>query len=516
MRRELAPEVCGTRRRVVLDAAAPALIPSGGRFLLNVPTRLAPALLAALVVSLLLVSAVGNSTGPAAASSGSSPIGDASSSVSGKVVVGAFSKAVPISPEFWGVNVVASRPFTSTDAAAVATTPVQYVRFPGGILAEEFNYTSGVVTATDGKQSHAVTSTATFVASCKQIGCKAIMQLPTEINSSSTAAYFAGYVVHTLNFQPAYWDLGDAPSGWTHYGVPWSNWGSQGGGNTTPAPFANEIHAYIQAVLRVDPAAKFLALGAGLAIPPGLTSPDYAKPWVQELAKVDGHELSGISVHSYVLKGPADPTDAELFENLRGNYSLPDQISSDRSYILAACPSCTNLQVFVTEINAAEDDGYATLLTSFAGPLYLAAETTQALALHVTNLDWFCYDCHFPGAWSQGPQKWQRQYFLFSEIMTHLYTQTLPTSMTGPSTLYGMATYDKSGLALLLVNVNTTSDVKLNVEQSGFKMNHPGITAYSWGNGAKKPMKTTITLTGTLDLPPMSLILLTAGPSGVS
>jgi hypothetical protein len=470
--------------------------------------------LAVLAVAILVVTAVGNSAGPVATPSRPSPIGYTSSTVSGKVVVGAFSMAVPISPEFWGVNAVAARPFTSTDAAAVAATPIQYLRFPGGILAEGFNYTSGVITATNGKQSHAVTSTAMFVASCKKIGCKAILQLPTEIDSPSTAAYYASYVAHTLNFQPAYWELGDAPSGWTHFDVPWSEWGSEGGGNTTPAPFANEVHAYIQAVLKADPAAKFLALGAGLAIPPGLTSPDYAKPWVLELAAVDGQELSGISVHSYTLKGPSNPTDAELFANLRGPYSLPDQISADRSYIRAACPKCMNLQVFVTEINAAEVDGYATLLTSFAGPLYLAAETTQALTLHVTNLDWFCYDCNYTGAWSRAPQKWQMQYYLFNDIMSHLYTDTLPTSVTGPSTLYGMATYDKSGLALLLVNVDTSSGVNVNVVQSGFKMNHPGIIEYTWANGAKTPTRSTVTLTGTVNLPPMSLMLLTAGPTG--
>ncbi|MFZ0829841.1 MAG: hypothetical protein WAN40_01740, partial [Thermoplasmata archaeon] len=476
---------------------------------MSVRVVLFPALLAALVVALLLVSGAVNVAEPGTPPSGPSSISSLASTPSGKVVVGAFSSAVPISPEFWGVNVVANRPFTNTDAADIMATPAQYVRFPGGILGEELNYTSGAITFTNGNQSHAVTSVKAFVASCEVIDCKAIMQLPTEIDSPSTAAYYASYVVHNLSYQPAYWDLGDAPAGWTHYGVPWSEWGTEGGGNTTPAPFANEVHAYIQAILLVDPTAKFVALGAGLA------QPDYSMPWVEELAKVDGHELSGISVHSYVLKGPPNPTDAELFANLSGPYSLPDQISADRSFIQTACPNCTNLQVFVTEINAAEDGWFETLIGTFAGTLYLAAETVQGLALNATNLDWFCYDCNYSGAWSEAPQKWQTQYFLFSDIMTHLYAETLPTIVTGPSTLYGIATYNGSGLALLLVNVNTTSAVSVNVEQSGFNMDQPGITEYSWVNGSEPPTNSTVTLNGTVTLSPMSLMLLTTGLSSV-
>ncbi|MGC2288854.1 MAG: hypothetical protein WA688_03245, partial [Thermoplasmata archaeon] len=484
--------------------------PKGGPYRMSVRMVLFPALLAALVVALLLVVGAVNFARPATPHPGPPAISPLASTPSGKVVVGAFSSAVPISPEFWGVNVVANEPFTSTDAADVAATPVQYVRFPGGVLGEELNYTSGVITLTNGNHTHALTSTAAFVASCKAIDCQAIMQLPVEIDSPSTAAYYANYVAQTLDLQPAYWDLGDAPAGWTHFDVPWSEWGSEGGGNTTPAPFANEVHAYIQAVLQVDPAAKFIALGAGLA------QPDYSMPWVEELAKIDGHELSGISVHSYVLKGPSNPTDAELFMNLTGSYSLPVQISADREFIRAACPNCTNLQVFVTEINAAEDSSFETLLGTFAGTLYLAAETVQGLTLNATNLDWFCYDCNYSGAWSLGPQKWQMQYYLFSDIMTQLGTETLPTNVTGPSTLYGVATYDESGLALLLVNVNTTSAVNVNIEKSGFKMEQSGITEYSWANGAELPTSSSVTLNGTVTLAPMSLMLLTTEPPSVA
>ena len=446
-----------------------------------------------LLVAVILLGAL-----PVRGTGGTTPIAPAARpTLTGTVSVGAFSQAALIPSAFWGVNVAAAQRFNDTDAISVAATPVTYLRFPGGNLAEEYNYTTAILTADDGTQSRASTSTQMFVTACKLIQCHAILELPAEINQPATAAYYASYVVHTLNFQPTYWEIGNDPSGWKHYNTPWSAWGSSQGGNTTPLPFANLVHSYIGAVLSVDPAAKFLALGAGMG------GKGYSKPWVEDLAIVDGQVLSGISVHSYIEGGPLNPTDAELFTNLNGKYSLPAQVSADRSYIQAACPSCSNLNLFVTEINVAESGSFATLLSSFAGTLYLAAETTQGLANQVANLDWFAYDSHYGGSWSTGPQKWQSQYYLFRNLLTHLENETLPTQVTGPSTFYGVATFNGSAVALLLVNVNQTSSVQLNLSAAGFSPSAP-LTQYLWLNGTPLPVESQLPAGGFGALPPMS------------
>jgi hypothetical protein len=444
----------------------------------------------------------------AAAPSGASSLTPLTATGSATVKVGSFSAATSTPGAFWGVNVAASHRFDSADAKAVAATPVNYIVFPSGVLAEEFNYTSGVITSPNGAHSHALTTTAQFVASCKQISCRAILQLPAEIDKPGIAAYYANYVVHKLGYQPAYWEIGNAPSGWTHFDVPWSEWKTKGGGNITPLPFANLVHAYITAVLKVDPSAQFLALGVGMSIK------DYAKAWVTELAKVDGTKLAGISVHSYVEGGPSHPTDADLLANLNGVYSLPDQITADRSYIKAACSSCS-IGVFVTEINAAEVGSYENLLEGYVGTLYLAAETTQALALHVANLDWFAYDSHYQGSWSRHPMHWQMQYYLFSDVLTQLKSSVLPTAISGPSTLYGIATYDKSGLALLLVNVAASSPVSVNIASAGFVLGRAGAVEYSWADGAKLPSKSSLSLSDTVKVPAMSIVLLTVPAAGM-
>ncbi len=459
---------------------------------------LVAALLAATVIAAVPLSVPGRGIA-ASAPATTSPIPTA------EPIVGPPSEATPISSAFWGINIAAAQRFNSADAASVAATPVNYLLYPAGILGEEYNYTSGVLTSDNGTQTLAATSTTQFVASCEQIACHAILQLPAEINRPGTAAFYANYVVHTLDFQPTYWEIGNDPSGWNHFNVTWSDWATEEGGNTTPLPFANLVHAYIAAVLKVDPAAKFLALGAGMG------DKNYDKAWVEELAEVDGKELSGIAVHSYIEGGPSVGTDAQLFANLNGFYSLPDQVLADRSYIESACPNCSHLQVFVTEINAAEDGGYANLLPTFAGTLYLAAEIAQGLTLQATNLDWFAYDSHYAGSWSTGVDKWQSQYYLFKDVATQLKTETLPTTIVGPSTLYGAATYNTSGLALLLANVNTTSSVQLNLTSSEFSPTS-ALTQYLWVNGTPLPVASTLPAGDVPVLPPLSIEVL-EGPA---
>ena len=431
-----------------------------------------------------------------------------SSTASASVTVSSFSSSKGIPSSYWGVNVAAAQPFSSTDAAAVQKTPVTYLRYPGGILGEELNYTSGVLTSNSGSHSKVAASVSQFVSSCRYMHCSAIMQLPAEINQPKTAAFYAKYVVHTLAFQPAYWEIGNAVPGWKHFGVPWSKWGSVTGPQVTPSAFATLVKNYIAAVKAVDPAAKFVALGIAMG------SSNYGKTWIETLVSVDGKQLAGVSVHSYIMGGgPSSPTDQELFANLRGKYSLPDQVKADESYIKQACSTCTGVHLFVTEINAAELSTYDKLLPTFAGSLYLAAETVQGLTLRVPNLDWFAYDSSFPGSWSTGPSKWQMQYYLFSDIMSHLKNRYLPAKVTGPTTFYAVATYaSSSGLALLLVNVNTTTSVNVALGHAGIVVGST-VQKYAWDGSTKQPTETNWKLTSSLTVGPESLVLLVATAS---
>jgi hypothetical protein len=468
------------------------------------PRHLRPQFAALVLVSvgigaLMLVAVL-----PAASSGMPGTLGTPSprQSSSATITVAGLSAAKNISWAFWGLNVLATQPFGSADASEVAATPVTFLRFPGGGLGEELNYTSGVITDVPGGTQQATTTVAQFVTECKAIHCHAILQLPAEINSSGTAAYYASYVVHTLDFQPAYWEIGNAVPGWTHFGVPWSQWKTQQGKTSaTPDEFAQLVRSYISAVRAVDTSAHFIALGVGMA------QPNYAESWITPLASLDGPNLAGISVHSYIDGStPPDPTWSELFSNLNGPYSLPQQVSAVRGFIKAACSTCTT-NVYVTEANAAQDDSYVSLLSTFAGPLYLAADTAQALNLRLYALDWYCYDGNYSGAWEDTPGHWQMQYTLFSEVMTALKNRELATTVSGTSSLYAAATTASSLEALLIVNVNTTSGTSIAMDRAGLPVGSQ-VQMIQWLPGNSGPSTSTVTLGSTFTAPAESITVL--------
>jgi len=429
-----------------------------------------------------------------------------STSEDATITVSNLSHLRTIPYQLWGINVMATHQFGSADAATIADTPVTFLRFPGGVLGDQFNYTSGVIRNDDGSTTQATTSVKTFIQGCHDLGCSAILQLPAEINDPKTAAYYAQYVVKTLGFQPDYWEIGNSPPNWPHYNVPWSQWATKQGSTLTSLEFAQLVQKYITAVKAVDPKARFtaLALGAG----------NYDKPWVTELEQVDGPNLSGISIHSYTMGStPPKLTWAGLLSNLNGEYSLTTQVNLTRGYISAACPTCTT-RVFVTESNAAED-AYSTFNEQFGGTLYVAAATVQALHVRLTNLDWFCYEGGSDYAWKTDSGQMQDQYVLYSQMMTHLGPDTLHTIVDGPSSFYAQATYGaSSGMALLLVNVNMTRSVSVNLSHSGIIAGKT-VSQEQWVNGTKGPTNSTFTLGNSVKIPPLSITILAVGPSGV-
>ncbi len=451
---------------------------------------------------------------PLAAVPGSGPLGAAAAASSrtsvsstANIRVANLTEAKALPYQFWGVNVVATDAFDSADAAQISATPATFLRFPGGGLGDEFNYTSGVVTNPSGTTYTANTSTQAFISACQKIHCHAILQLPAEINEPQTAAYYASYVVNTLRFQPSFWEIGNSPPSWTHFGVPWSNWATQTGPTLTPLLFAQLVGKYITAIQTVDPRGHFIAFGAAAG--------SYIKPWVTELASLDGPNLTGIAIHSYIFgTAPVNPTWAQLLANLNGPYALATQVTATRGYIEAACPSCST-RVFVTEANVAEVNNYSGLDPSFAGTLYIAADLVQALQVRLTNLDWFCFECNFSGTWINQTHHVEEQYTLASKMMTHMGNETLPTTVSGPSTFYATATYGSSGLVLLMVNVNLTTSVSVNLAHTGILSGSPALRV-RWTNGSNNPGSTNVTLGSTVTVPALSIEMLVVGPGGLA
>jgi len=433
----------------------------------------------------------------------------APTSASASITIANFAKAQNLPPAFWGVNVAAAQPFKSSDATKVAATPVTYIRFPGGVLGEEFNYTSAVLTNDKGgHMSGAATTVQAFITACDSIQCHAILQLPAEIDRPQTAAYYVSYVEKQLHFTPDYWEVGNAVQSWTHFDTPWSQWGTISKTHVSSTIFATELQKYIVAIRAVDPKAQFVALGMQLG------NPNNDQSYITEIAKVDGKNLAGISVHSYASgSAPPNPTWADLLANLNGKYSLTTGVESARAYIKTGCPTCTTT-VFVSEINAAETSSYSKLLPTFAGTIYVAADTAQAIDLRLSSVDWFAYSSSYLGAWEVG-NKFGQQYTLMSQMMNHLGPQTLATNVTGPSLFFGAATYGSSGLSVLLVNAEVTQSISLNLAKSGI-LSKALVQQEQWKNGTKGPTNSSFTNSGSVTIPALSITILSVAKSGLN
>jgi hypothetical protein len=418
-----------------------------------------------------------------------------------------LSNAAAIAPGFWGLDLSANARYSPAYSAQVAATPAKYLRFPGGVLGERYNYTSGRIISANGTWSRAGTNLTDFISVCQAVNCSAILQLPTEINSTATATYFVRYIVDTMHFQPAYWELGASPSGWAHFNISWNDWNGTQSDNATPVVFADVVHSYIVAIRDVDPTARFLALGTGI------WPPDFAQAWVETLTRTDGHLLSGVSLGSYPISNTTNTTPpnaslANFFAALEGNHSMTAQVDSVRAAMLAGCPTCKRLQVFLTEANAAQWPTYAPYMATFNGSLFIAADVITALKLHLTNVDWYCLSCNYTGALETSAAHQRSQYVLFTQILDRLQNRTVVTRVHGSDSIHALATYGPAGLALLVVNLNLSHAVVLNLQSAGFCSSSP-ITEYYWPTGEELPVATQMPSSASPNLSALSIALLT-------
>ncbi|MCI4351840.1 MAG: hypothetical protein L3K14_00395 [Thermoplasmata archaeon] len=416
----------------------------------------------------------------------------------------------PIGPAFWGLNVNPTIHFGAADVANLEKTPVTYVRYPAGLYAEEYNYTSGVMTKGDGTSFLALNPIGSFIGYCKQMGCKMILGLPLEINSSSTAAYYVTYVEHTLGYVPAYWELGNSPGSYTHFNISWSHWSTTQNSRVQPTQFALILKTFIAAVRAIDSSTPILGFGGGEVRPNG----DAA--WVIPMMQSDGPELAGVSVHSYAaLPSPPNANLRDFFSLIGGPLGLPKQVAAHRLYVTQGCANCST-PVFVTEDAPTYVSGpFYQFDAGFPGALFEAAQVTQALALGLPNVDWFEYESNFAGDWIYPPgAALSSVYTLFSQLLPTLGSIYVPTSIDGPITnVYAAVTAGPRGSSVLVVNTNTEGTLTLDFGGMGIR---PGgqLSEVYWASGSS-PQAATFSSPSSFPMGPLSVAVFSGLSAGV-
>jgi hypothetical protein len=415
---------------------------------------------------------------------------------------------------FWGVNGDGYHNWGPREATALGATPLTTVRWPSGRLADSYDVLSNRVYAADGSSTPARTSEALFVAWCAGVGCHAVIGLPGEIDAPAFAAREVAYTEDDLHFHPAYWEIGNEPSGWSHFGVAWSQWRPDQRLNATPATYAHLVGAYLTAMRAVDPGVQVLGL-------PGVGSGAAQEPsWIRATVLANGPRLAGVGIHVYPA-GNANTmgTEAEFLATATGPNSLEARLAVDRATVRAACPRCAHLAIVATEINSGSVGGGSTgafgrYMKGFPEVPFLATEIVQGLNFGAGGLDFYAFMGNYPGSLLGANGIPRTDYAFFTTFATHLGTERVPFSVSSTAGgLVGTALLDPGAgtISILLVNLNPWRSQQFAALGSGFPMTGGGI-ARSWSdrqsasNATSWPSAPPTTWT----MPPLSVLLLTS------
>ncbi len=420
-------------------------------------------------------------------SAGTTPGNNANVSTDLTSVSFSASSSYALSPGFWGANVRGYSSVGSTQASEWRSTPLSYVLWPGGRTGDGYDLIHNVIYSDSGGKYTPPTSAGQFASWCKSVGCGAIMQLPGEIDSPSYAAKEASYVVNTLHFQPAYWEIGNEPTQWKHFGDAWTTWNTKQHTNATPMVYADLVRSYISAVRAVDPAAKFLGL-------PGVGTGAYDEPtWITATVKVNGPNLGGIGIHVYPAGGygVSYGSNSQFFASLTSKGALSERVPLDEAAIKAACSSC-KIGIFATEVNSGNQGaGFNSQIDGFPEVTFLSAEMIQGMKLDLSNLDMYAFEASYGGALFTGPSTPTRVDTLYTTILSKLGTTVLPESGILPKLFYVIATEDTGAHTQQLFVANAgSSTVDLSLKTTGL-CTTCSATEYYWSASTSKPVTKT-------------------------
>jgi hypothetical protein len=429
-----------------------------------------------------------------------------------------FTPRDTLASTFLGVDVRPDARFNASDALYLADAGVKTWRYPGGAIGEAYNYTANCREPTC--SSTEPNGIYNFIHECLNDSCNAILQLPAEIDSPSTDGYYVSYVVHTLGFHPAVWEIGNEPCLWTNFGQAWSQW-STPGTNATPGTFAATLPTIIAAIREQDPTTPISGLGGT-----GCGSTNNV-PWVQAVAEKVGAEIQYVSLHSYIAGGTKSSASSFLGE-VHGTYNQSFITEQAAAGIHAVCVSCS-IGVLVTEAGASNGQSNFFFETNFpmavwdAAALSLAGGGTGAApGVSPASIDDYAYDNGYPGSFTvNNPSvtsgNLDPSYYFYKDLAQFIVEGTVLNATLTPSTntLYAFACVSTTGdsKSLLLTNVGTTGTANVSLYGSGFPLaeSSPIVTWYTWNlTGAALEQEPVVHAAGSLTsvlLPPESVAL---------
>ncbi len=326
---------------------------------------------------------------------------------------------------------------------------------------------------TDGVPSNETTNEAEVVNACVAISCHAIFTVPGEIYDPAFGAYEVWYTENVLHFHPDYWEIGNEPYDWVHWGKPWAAWNYT---DNIPSPnstqYALEVNAYISAMKAVDSSIQFIGL-------PGVGHgwrPDWA--WINPIVRYNGPNLSALAIHAYPGQNNFGNNNlSAFFASLTSRTpTMTKRVTEDQLAIAnetanISCGTCS-IKLLVDEFGAGTRlSVWQPFMHTYAQVPYVAAELVMMSQANVSNADLFELRSNYNGSLFNGSGLPFPLDSLYTGILPHYDLTPLHTSVSGLARgVFAGVTESASSnsLTLLAVNTNVNQSVQLNVAGSVF------------------------------------------------
>jgi hypothetical protein len=445
------------------------------------------AVLAVLVVVILLLPAYG---GPSPTTRASSPPSGASTDSALPIVPATLSLGgalgIHLDAPFYGL-VLSTAGLGPRAAAGLGqffnSTPLTVFRVGGGLDAYDpttgLDYVPPASGGTFQPIAQEMVNFTWFKAWCdsRTPSCQWIGSLPAEQNNTALALHYARWYHDVLGFAPTFWQFGNEPNAWMHYGENLTVWSTTDASTPTGPAYGTMVKDYIAAIGKVFPQDKFIGIEDNCACNPSLVS---------STTSIDGSRLSAMAYHSYPWAENSSTILSQFFGALSSARNLSTTANHMRQLDASGCSSCGSLPIQLGEYNAGPVPIHSPYAFLYPGAAFLAGSIIQAIQANVSMLTIFelSYLYNATTAAVQ-PQGRLLQTILENLTMGTDYNVTVHDgNLNG---VFALLVHNGTRRALLLVNDNITSAVSVSVGRGLFPVGLLG-SEWSWSPSLVDPI----------------------------
>ena len=331
------------------------------------------------------------------------------------------------------------------------------------------------------------------------VHCAWLGYLPAELNNTQAAVHTAMWFHNVMGFVPTYWQFGNEPDHWTHYGKNRTVWSTADNLVPTGLDYATMVHNYITAVSAKFPADQYIGLENSGPGPNAGYAPD--------TAMVDGKKIDAMAYHFYPAVNGAGTVLSQYYGTLTEQFNVSWAADQFRGALTQNCTACGNIPIEMGEYQSGPSRALSPFSLTYAGAPFMAASMIQALRVNVSLFSPF--DSTFFINYTTGavlPEGMLYQRILSNMTMGADFATNLSAPHVGG--LFSILIKNGTHQSLLIVNTNTTFALRLPISSHVFPVGNTG-SYWMWGPSVAVPIAhTAVTLPTSYLIPQQGILLL--------